>query len=65
MKIYRTGETANVGYIAVTGGQLVVLDAASGNEYLDEPPDATYLFVDVAVARRVRESRQIYKLGDA
>lgn len=67
MKVYRTGETANVGYMQyrVVGSWYSM--RLSSNEYLDEPPDATYLFVDLSVANLDNEERTVppFKLIDA
>jgi hypothetical protein len=67
MKIYQTGEAANVGYMQYTVLSSWYSTRLSSNEYLDEPPDATYLFVDLAVANLDKEQRTIppFKLIDA
>lgn len=67
MKVYRTGEAAHVGYLQYEVVTSWYSTRLSSNEYLDEPPDATYLFVDLAVANLDNDQRTIppFKLIDA
>jgi len=67
MKVYRTGESVNVGYMQYEVVSSWYSKQLSSNQYLDEPPDATYLFVDLVVANRDKEQRTVppFKLIDA
>lgn len=67
MKVYRTGETVNVGYMQYEVVSSWYSNRLSSNEYLDEAPDASYLFVDLVVANSDREQRTVppFKLIDA
>lgn len=67
MKVYRTGETVNVGYMQYEVVGSWYSNRLSSNEYLDEAPDASYLFVDLVVANRDKEQRTVppFKLIDA
>jgi Domain of unknown function (DUF4352) len=65
-KIYTTGETLSVGYTAYKVNDSWFTKRLSENQFLNEPPDATYLFVDVTVQNTDKKERTIppFKLLD-
>ena len=66
MPVYKTGETVNVGYMQYQVYGAWYTNRLSGNQYLNQPPDATYLFVDLGVANTDKEERTVppFKLID-
>ncbi len=66
MPVYKTGENVNVGYMQYEVYDAWYTDRLSTNQFLDQPPDATYLFVDLGVANVDKEERTVpqFKLID-
>lgn len=65
-KIYAAGEQFVVGYTAYRVNGCWFSTRLSDNQFLDRPPDATYLFVDVNVVNVDKKERMIapFKLLD-
>jgi Domain of unknown function (DUF4352) len=65
-RIYTTGEPFRVGYTAYKVNDSWYTKRLSGNQFLNQPPDATYLFVDVSVLNTDKKQRMIppFKLLD-
>jgi len=63
---YKIGETAHVGYTSYAVWKAFYKNKLSENPYLDQPPDATYLFVDLTVRNDDKQARTIapFKLVD-
>jgi len=66
MPVYKTGENVNVGYMQYEVYDAWYTNRLSTNQFLDQPPDATYLFVDLGVANVDKEERTVpqFKLID-
>lgn len=66
LRVYKMGETVVVGYTAYAVWDAQWRRRLSDNPYLNEPPDASYLFVELAVMNRDRQARTIppFKLVD-
>lgn len=66
MPVYKTGETLSVGYMQYKVYDSWYTNRLSGNQYLNQSPDATYLFVDLGVANTDKEERTVppFKLID-
>jgi Domain of unknown function (DUF4352) len=58
-KIYKIGETAHVGYTSYAVWKAFYKKQLSDNPYLNQPPDATYLFVDITVRNDDTKARSI------
>lgn len=63
---YKMGETINIGYTSYAVWKAWFSSRLSDNEYLDEKPDALYLFVDLTVRNDDKKARTIppFKLID-
>lgn len=63
---YKLGETAHVGYTSYTVWKAFYRDQLSENPYINQPPDAVYLFVDITVRNDDTKARTIppFKLID-
>jgi len=66
MPVFKTGESVNVGYMQYKVYDSWYTNRLSGNQFLNQPPDATYLFVDLGVANTDKEERTVppFKLID-
>ncbi len=56
-KIYKEGETVSVGYTAYAVWRSWWSDRLSNNEFLDQRPNAMYLFVDLTVRNDDKKAR--------
>ncbi len=65
-KSYKLGETAHVGYTSYAVWKAFYRNQLSDNQYLNQPPDAVYLFVDLTVRNDDTKARTIapFKLID-
>ncbi len=65
-KVYRTGEEFQVGYTAYRIDKAWWQDHLSKNQFLNQPPNAAYLFVQLAIANADQKPRMVapYKLID-
>lgn len=65
-KNYSKGEQVDVGYMSYVVGDAYFTYRLSSNPYLDEPPNAMYLVVPIAVQNNDRQARTIpiFKLID-
>jgi hypothetical protein len=65
-KAYKLQETAHVGYTSYAVWKAFYRNQLSDNQYLNEPPDAAYLFVDLTVRNDDTKARSIapFKLVD-
>ncbi len=63
---HKIGDTAHVGYTSYAVWKVFYRDKLSNNQYLNQPPDATYLFVDLTVRNNDKAARTIapFKLID-
>jgi hypothetical protein len=63
---YKIGETAHVGYMSYAVWKAFYRNQLSDNPYINQPPDAAYLFVDITVRNDDKEARTIapFKLID-
>ena len=65
-KNYRLGETAHVGYASYSVWEVFYRSELSNNSYINQPPDAAYLFVNLTVRNNDKKARTIppFKLVD-
>ncbi len=63
---YKLGETAHVGYTSYAVWKAFYRNQLSDNPYINQPPDAAYLFVDLTVRNDDTKARTIapFKLID-
>ena len=65
-KVYKMKETASVGYTSYSVWEAWWQDRLSTNQFLDEKPNASYLFVDLTVRNDDKKARTVppFKLVD-
>jgi hypothetical protein len=65
-KVYKEGETVNVGYTSYAVWGSWWSSRLSNNQFLDERPNALYLFVDLTVRNNDKKARMVppFKLVD-
>ena len=65
-KIYKEGEAVNVGYTSYVVWRSWWASRLSSNEFLDQRPNASYLFVDLTVRNDDKKARMVppFKLVD-
>lgn len=65
-KTYKIGETAHVGYTSYLVQKAFYRNTLSDNPYMNQAPDASYLFVEITVRNDDKEARTIapFKLVD-
>ena len=65
-KVYKEGETANIGYTSYAVWRCWWSTRLSDNQFLDDKPDAMFLFVDLTIRNDDKKARSIppFKLID-
>jgi hypothetical protein len=64
--VYKVGDTAHVGYTSYTVWKVFYKNRLSDNQFLNQAPNATYLFIELTVRNDDKEARNIvpFKLVD-
>lgn len=58
-KVHKVGDTVSVGYTSYCVWKAWWSDRLSTNEFLDQPPDASYLFLELTVRNNDKKARLI------
>ncbi len=66
LEVYKTGESVGIGSLGYQVYDSWYTSKLSGNQFIDQPPDAKYLFVDLGIVNTAKEAYTIppFKLID-